>query len=79
MKKASHPGQEKRTTNRSSMTVATETVCEDDACIGKTDLPAGEPATATGEPAAEPPESAQSSMTFAGKSGCKDDACIGKS
>lgn len=79
MKQASHPGQEKRTTDRSSITVATETVCEDDACIGKTDLPTAGPATDTGEASAEPSDSAQSSMSFGGKSGCEDDACIGKS
>jgi hypothetical protein len=64
---------------QSSISVSSQTVCEDDACIGK--IVNGESASAQ-----EPVKASEkrkkesgSTMSFGGKQGCTDEACIGKS
>ena len=69
---------EKETKTSSSISVSSQTVCEDEACIGKVvNVPA---------PSAKPPHRASkkpkrqsvTAMSFGGKQGCTDEACIGK-
>ena len=68
---------EKKVKTSSSISISSQTVCQDEACIGKTVNDASsiekEPAKAS-EKRKKPPGSA---MSFGGKKGCTDDACIG--
>jgi hypothetical protein len=78
MKKKGVAGKEKNTETRSSITVSSETVCEDEACIGK--IVSG-PSQSTHEPDNMPQKQTKrsgSAMSFGGQ-GCTDEACIGKS
>jgi hypothetical protein len=79
MKEKSPQEKESNTGTRSSVAVSSQTVCQDEACIGKTDAPAsvGPPEAGAAKPTQpNPPESA---MSFGGEAGCQDEACIGKS
>jgi hypothetical protein len=64
---------------KSSITVSSHPVCEDEACIGK--IVSGESAPAQKPLKASKKRETQSSsaMSFGGKQGCSDEACIGKS
>jgi hypothetical protein len=70
---------EKNANTRSSISVSSETVCEDEACIGK--IVSGPSRSA--QEADNLPENKKkrsgSAMSFGGKQGCSDEACIGKS
>lgn len=79
MKKKSPQEQESHTGTRSSVAVSSQTVCQDEACIGKTDAPAsaGPPEAGVAKP--KQPNPPESSMSFGGETGCQDEACIGKS
>lgn len=78
MKKESAAEKDKHPKTTSSMALFSETVCEDDACIGKDvknpSLKAREPDKLSGKNTKKP----GSSMSFGGKQGCTDEACIGK-
>lgn len=62
---------------QSSISVSSRTVCEDEACIGKTVN--GELASAQepAEASEKRKEKSGSTMSFGGKQGCTDEACIG--
>lgn len=69
---------EKRGQTRSSIAVSSETVCEDDACIGKkvgNPFPKVHDSVMVAEKENKKPSTA---MSFCGRQGCIDDACIGK-
>jgi hypothetical protein len=78
MKKERVAEKEKPAKTRSSITVASETVCEDEACIGKI---VNHASPSVQEPAKAPDKRTKpsGSMSFGGKQGCSDEACIGKS
>ena len=69
----------KNANTRSSISVSSETVCEDEACIGKI---VGDPQRSAQEADSVPEKQTKrsgSAMSFGGKHGCTDEACIGKS
>ncbi len=78
MKKESAAKKDKSVTTRSSIAVSAETVCEDEACIGKmvtaSSASTQEPVKAAEKPTRQP----GSAMSFGGQEGCTDEACIGK-
>jgi ribosomal protein L4 len=65
--------------NQSSISVSSRTVCEDEACIGKTVIGESASAQKPAEISEKRGEESGSSMSFGGKQGCTDEACIGKS
>ncbi|MFO7713191.1 hypothetical protein [Desulfosarcina sp.] len=79
MKKESVNGEKKKAGTRSSIAVSSETVCEDDACIGKIVKTASPPSEQESETKEKNKRSASTAMSFGGKEGCTDEACIGKS
>lgn len=79
MKEESTAEKEKNINIRSSITVSSTTVCEDEACIGKIVDP---PSPDKHRPEKVPPKKNASSGTVisvGGKEACTDEACIGKS
>ncbi|MFO7645871.1 MAG: hypothetical protein R6W95_15920 [Desulfosarcina sp.] len=79
MKEKSPQEQESNTGTRSSVAVSSRTVCQDEACIGKTDAPASAGPPEAGAAKPRKPNPPESSMSFGGETGCQDEACIGKS
>ena len=79
MKKKHIAEKVKNVKTQSSISVSSQTVCEDEACIGK--VVNGEPAAAQEAVEASEKRNKQSgsAMSFGGKQGCTDEACIGKS
>ncbi len=69
----------KRDTTRSSVAVSTATVCEDDACIGKTVPDPAVPPEESAQPGDSNAKRSKTSMSIGGKNVCSDEACIGKS
>jgi hypothetical protein len=67
-----------RSNTRSSMSVSRETICEDEACIGKGVNPATAAPAETGSTDKKTAQSTRSSMAVSGREICADDACIGK-
>ncbi|MBC2711665.1 MAG: hypothetical protein HGJ94_11970 [Desulfosarcina sp.] len=79
MKKEPVVKKEKSPKPRSSITISSEIVCEDEACIGKI-VKAPSPSAHEPHKASEKrTEKSGSAMSFGGKQGCTDEACIGKS
>jgi hypothetical protein len=79
MKKKDIAENEKNADTRSSMTVSSETVCENEACIGKI-VSGPEPSAQEADNLPENKKKRSgSAMSFGGKQGCSDEACIGKS
>jgi hypothetical protein len=79
MKKKPVAEAEKNAIIRSSITVSSKTVCEDEACIGKI---ANDPTPTAISPAQKKQKHNKASgttMSFGGKHECTDEACIGKS
>ena len=79
MKKEPIAEKVKNVKTESSITVSSQTVCEDEACIGK--IVNGESASAQVpvRPSGTRRIQSDSAMSFGGKQGCTDEACIGKS
>jgi hypothetical protein len=63
---------------RSSIRVSSQTVCEDEACIGKTVKDASSSAHDPVKGTKKKTQPAGTSMSVGGKDACSDDACIGK-
>ena len=79
MKKKPIAEKVKNVKTQSSISVSSQTVCEDEACIGK--IVNGE-STLSQEPveaSEKRKKQSDSAMSFGGKQGCTDEACIGKS
>lgn len=78
MEKESASEKEKKARPRSSIDVSSQTVCEDEACIGKI-VPAPSPSIPEAADVPEKPtRESGTAMSFGGKQGCTDEACIGK-
>ena len=69
----------KNVKTQSSITVSSQTVCENEACIGKIVNGESAPAQEQVEASEKPKKQSSSAMSFGGKQGCTDEACIGKS
>ena len=78
MAEQTHGSENDRSNTKSSIDVAQQTVCEDDACIGMSADPAAAAPSESEEADEKQGQSSASSMAAAGEEICSDDACIGK-
>ena len=78
MQKPPNAPQQPRRGTTSSISVAGRIVCEDEACIGKTDGTAAAPPEPSAEPLEKPKPAATGSISVSGKPACTDEGCIGK-
>jgi hypothetical protein len=63
---------------RSSIVISDMVVCEDEACIGKTDTPPQARPEDTSRQEVNKGKSSGTSISVGGREVCSDDACIGK-
>ena len=78
MKRSDQHTEKSRGRTRSSIAVSRETVCTDEACIGKTvKVDDASPSDQT-QARRKEEKSPGSSISVGGKEVCADDACIGK-
>lgn len=78
MKKEPVTEKEQSTKTQSSIALSSETVCEDEACIGKIANDPSSEAQGQDEEAEKQTKQARTSMSIGGKDACTDEACIGK-
>ena len=78
MAERTHDNENDRPSTKSSIDVAQQTVCEDDACIGMRADPVAAAPSETEETDEKQGQSSTSSMTAGEEEICSDDACIGK-
>ena len=78
MNESRNESKSNRRNHRSSMTVSGNTICVDEACIGKDAGLSDAPSDETTKPDARGNNASKSSISVGGRRVCDDDACIGK-
>ena len=80
MEKQSKQSKRSHPPTRSSMSISSEVICEDDACIGKVADPRKEPLEDSGpqHEKGSRPQPSGTRIAVGGQDVCTEDACIGK-